>query len=132
MTACTGFLWLTALLWGGIINGTIMINEMRANHRLGILETLVLGHAYIACGLMSAQLKGADRITLQVDCTGPVKGFIVESSAFNEVRGYLKNVPVPVDKPLEDFDLSPFFGAPFPLRSDAITAILIFIFTNRR
>ena len=29
------------------MHGTRMINEMRANHELGILETLVLGRAYL-------------------------------------------------------------------------------------
>lgn len=98
---------------GVIIHGTRMVNEMRANHELGILETLVLGHAYIACGLMSANLKGNDRISLKIDCSGPIKGLIVEANAFGEVRGYLKNVPIPIDKPLVDFNLSSFFGAGF-------------------
>ncbi|MBW1940024.1 MAG: Hsp33 family molecular chaperone HslO [Deltaproteobacteria bacterium] len=98
---------------GAVINGTRMINEMRANHDLGILETLVLGHAYLGAGLMSAGLKGNDRISLQIECSGPIKGLVVEANAFGEVRGYLKNVHIPVDKPLEDFDLSPFFGIGF-------------------
>jgi molecular chaperone Hsp33 len=107
------FLLADGTVRGVIINGTIMLNEMRANHNLGIIETMVLGHAYIACGLMSAQLKGTDRITLQIDCSGPVKGLIVESNAFNEVRGYLKTEDIPVDKPLDNFNLSGFFGAGF-------------------
>ncbi|MBN2040028.1 MAG: Hsp33 family molecular chaperone HslO [Spirochaetes bacterium] len=96
---------------GCILHGTRMVSEMRANHELGILETLVLGHAYIAAGLISSNLKGTDRIKIQAECSGPIKGYIVESNAYNEVRGYLKAVPVPVDKPLENFDLSHFFGA---------------------
>ena len=39
------------------MNGTRMVNEMRANHELGVLETLVLGRAYIGAGLMAADLK---------------------------------------------------------------------------
>ncbi len=42
---------------GVIMNGTRMVNEMRANHELGILETLVLGRAYLGAGLMSADLR---------------------------------------------------------------------------
>jgi molecular chaperone Hsp33 len=96
---------------GAILHATRMVNEMRANHELGILETLVLGHAYIGAGLMSVNLKGNDRISFQVDCTGPIKGLLAETNAFGEVRGYLKNVPIPLEKPLEDFNLSPFYGA---------------------
>lgn len=98
---------------GAIFHGTRMVNEMRANHELGILETLVLGRAYLGAGLMSADLKSNDRIRLKFDCSGPLKGLDVEANAFGEVRGFLKRVPIPIDKPMDSFDLSPFFGAGF-------------------
>jgi molecular chaperone Hsp33 len=98
---------------GAVIDGSRMVNQMRWNHGLGILETLVLGHAYLGAGLMSATLKGRDRLRLQVDCSGPIKGFVVEANAAGDIRGFLKNVPIPIDKPLESFNLSPFFGAGF-------------------
>lgn len=107
------FLLADGTVRGAILHGTLMINEMRANHELGILETLVLGHAYLACCLMSANLKGNDRISLKIDCSGPIKGLITEANAFGEVRGYLKQKPIPIEKPLENFNLSPFFGAGF-------------------
>lgn len=96
---------------GAILNGTRMVNEMRANHGLGILETLVLGRSYLGAGLMTANLKGAERISIAISCSGPIKGLVVEANAFGEVRGYLKNVPIPIREPVKDFDLSPFFGA---------------------
>lgn len=96
-----------------VVNGTRMINEMRWNHELGILETLVLGHAYLGAALLSAGLKGNDRLAISVECSGPIKGLTVETNAFGEVRGYLKQVPIPIDKPPADFNLSPFFGAGF-------------------
>ena len=98
---------------GVVVKGTRMVNEMRANHELGILETLVLGHAYLAAALMCAGLKGNDRLSIGVECSGPIKGLSVEANAFGEVRGYLKQVPIPVAAPLKDFNLSPFFGAGF-------------------
>lgn len=98
---------------GAILHGTRMVQEMQANHELGVLETLVLGHAYIGAALMSATLKGNDRLSLLFECSGPIRGLVVESNAFGEVRGYLKQIPIPVEKPLESFDLSPFFGAGF-------------------
>jgi molecular chaperone Hsp33 len=97
------------------MNGTRMVNEMRANHELGILETLVLGRAYLGAGLMSADLKSNDRISIKIDCSGPIKGLVVEANAFGEVRGFLKRMPIPIEKPMESFDLSPFFGAGFLL-----------------
>jgi molecular chaperone Hsp33 len=98
---------------GVVLNGTRMVNEMRWNHELGILETLMLGHGYLATALMSANLKGNDRVKLQIECSGPVKGMIVEANAFGEIRGFLKQVPIPIDRPPKDFNLSPYFGAGF-------------------
>ena len=98
---------------GVLVNGTRMVNEMRWNHALGVLETLVLGHGYLAAALISATLKGTDRIGIDVACSGPIKGLTVEANAFGEVRGFLKQVPIPIDKPLESFDLAPFYGAGF-------------------
>ena len=96
---------------GAILNGTRMVNEMRANHGLGVLETLVLGRAYLGIALMAAGLKGSDRVAMQINCSGPIKGLSVEANAFGDVRGSLKRVPIPVAAPLEDFDLARFFGA---------------------
>ena len=96
---------------GAIVNATFLIQKMRGQHHLGILETLVLGQAYLGALLMAASMKGEERVPLQVDCAGPVKGLVAEANARLEVRGYLKNVPIPIDRPLEDFDLAPFFGA---------------------
>ncbi len=98
---------------GAVLDASRMINQMRWNHDLGILETLVLGHAYMGASLMSASLKGVDRLRLQIDCSGPIKGLLVEANASGHVRGFLKRVPIPVNKPLENFNLSPFFGAGF-------------------
>lgn len=98
---------------GALVHATRLVQEMRANHTLGVLETLVLGHAYIGGLLVASSLKGKDRVALQIECSGPVGGVVVEANAYGEVRGYLKNVPIPVENPLEDFNLSPFFGAGF-------------------
>lgn len=98
---------------GAILHGTHMIKEMRLNHELGILETLALGHAYLAAGLMTANLKQNDRIAFKIECAGPIKGLSVEASAFGEIRGYLKVNPIPIDKPPDSFDLAPLFGEGF-------------------
>jgi molecular chaperone Hsp33 len=107
------FLLADGAIRGAIMNGTRMVNEMRANHQLGILETLVLGRAYLGAALMAADLKSNDRISVKFDCSGPIKGLVVEANAFGEVRGFLKQVPIPLEKPMDSFDLSPFFGAGF-------------------
>ncbi|MDC7245219.1 MAG: Hsp33 family molecular chaperone HslO [Sphaerochaetaceae bacterium] len=96
-----------------VIQGTEMINQMRANHSLGILETLTLGHAYLAGGILASTVKGNDRVQLAIECAGPIKGISVEAWAVGAVRGYLQEVPIEVKEPLQNFDLSPFFGPGF-------------------
>lgn len=95
------------------LSGTTMVNQMRANFNLGVLETLVLGQAYIAAGLMASSVKGNDRMQIAVECGGPIGGIYVESWACGAVRGYLKNNPVHLEKPLESSDLTFLYGPGF-------------------
>ncbi len=85
------FMMADGMIRGAIVNCTCMVKEMRANHELDMTATLVLGQAYIAAALLTANLKGKDRIAINIQCSGPVKGLDVESNVFGEVRGYLKN-----------------------------------------
>ena len=99
---------------GVLVRGTNLVKEMRTRHNLSLLETLVLGHAYLAAALLATTLKGdKDRLALRVECSGPIKGLVAEANAAGEVRGYLRQNPIPLEKPLESFDQSPFFGAGF-------------------
>ncbi len=94
-------------------NCTLLVNQMRANHRTGLLESYVLGQAYVAGILLSSCVKGDDRIQLQIECGGPIKGISVESWACGAVRGYLLNNPIPLEKPLTTLDTSDLFGPGF-------------------
>lgn len=95
---------------GALLHATKLVNEMRSNHELGILESLVLGHAYTGALLLSSNLKGDDHIAIRIECEGPVKGFEVEANSFGEVRGYLFQNPILVTEPPESFDLRPYIG----------------------
>ena len=88
-------------LRAAICHTTAMVNEMRANHELGIIESLVLGQAYTAASLLTINLKGDDRIAIKIECDGAIGGLSVESNAFGEVRGFLSRVPIPVETPPE-------------------------------
>lgn len=95
---------------GAILNGTTLVNAMRANHGLGILETLALGYGYMATTLCSMQIKGQDRIRYNLDCQGPMGGMSVDADAQGSVRGYLKVDQFPLNGPVESFDLGPWIG----------------------
>jgi len=111
---CIRFLLGGKAVRGVLVHGTTLVNEMRSRHGLGLLETLVLGHACLAAALLATTLKGdKDRLALRIECSGPIKGLVAEANASGEVRGYLRQTPIPLEKPLESFDLAPFFGAGF-------------------
>ncbi len=95
---------------GALLHGTSLVNAMRANHGLGIMETLILGHAYCAVGLMASTLKEHGRIGISMECSGPVGGINVEGTARGEIRGYLRNPNIPITSEPEDFDTSEYIG----------------------
>lgn len=97
----------------GAVSATRLLNEMRANHNTGLVETYILGQGYIAGALLSGEVKGNDRIQMTIDSGGPLKGMSVEAWACGAVRGYLVNNPIPLEKPLESLDTSPIFGPGF-------------------
>lgn len=104
------FVMADGLFRGAFFNGTRFVNQMRANHNLGILETLVLGQACLCGALMIPTMKGKDRLTFRYDTCGPAAGFVVNADSTGIVNGFLLQDPIPVFKPLESWDLSPFFG----------------------
>lgn len=95
---------------GAFFNGTELINQMRVQHNLGILETMVLGQGILCAAMMIQTMKGKEHIVFKYETDGDAKGFSVEVDSTGYVRGYLLNNPIPIDKPLESWDLAPFFG----------------------
>lgn len=95
---------------GAFFNGTKLINEMRAQHNLGILETMVLGQGILCAALMIQTMKGKEHLTFRYETNGKARGFSVEVDSTGYVRGFLLNDNIPIDKPLESWDLAPFFG----------------------
>ncbi len=108
------FIMADRMIRGAIVHSTRMVNEMRANHDLGPLETLVLGQAYIAVSLLCSTLKAKkDKVSMNIQCSGPVKGLDVESNVFGEVRGYLKTQQIKIKNPAKIKYLSTLYGAGF-------------------
>ena len=95
---------------GAFFNGTQLVNQMRAQHNLGILETLILGQAMLCAALLIPTMKGREHLTFRYDTNGPAAGFSVEADSTGYVRGFLLQDKIPIEKPLENWDLSPFLG----------------------
>ena len=98
------------LFRGGLFHGTRFVNRIRAQHQLGILETLILGQAGLCAALMIQTMKGRETLQLRYETDGLATGFSVEADSRGFVRGYLLQNPIPINAPLESWDLAPFFG----------------------
>lgn len=95
---------------GAFLNGTKLINQMKLQHNLGLLETMILGQGLLCAALMIQTMKGKEHIVLKYETDGPCRGFSVEVDSSGYVRGFLLNDSIPLEKPLESWDLTPFLG----------------------
>jgi len=106
----TIFLLGDGALRGAFFHGTRFVAQMRAQHQLGLLETMILGQASLCGALLIPTMKGRDRAILRYDTNGPAAGFSVEADSSGFVRGFLLQDPVPVEHAPENWDLAPYFG----------------------
>lgn len=95
---------------GALFHGTSFVNQMRLQQNTGILETMVLGQACLCSALMIPTMTEMEHNVWRYECDGPAKGFSVEADSTGFVRGYLLEDHIPIKKPLESWDLTPFLG----------------------
>ena len=50
---------------GAFLNGTKLINQMKLQHNLGLLETMILGQGLLCAALMIQTMKGKEHIVLK-------------------------------------------------------------------
>ncbi len=95
---------------GAIFHGTRFINQLRAQHNLGILETYILGQASLCAAMSIPMMKDKEHVVIKYEGIGPVQGYSVEADSTGYVRGYIYNDHIPVKSELEDWNLTPFMG----------------------
>ncbi|MCI5665573.1 MAG: Hsp33 family molecular chaperone HslO [Spirochaetia bacterium] len=95
---------------GALFHGTRFVNQLRAQHKLGILETYILGQASLCSALTIPMMKDLEHTAIKFECNGPAEGYSIEADSTGYVRGYLYNEHIPVTKALENWDLGPFLG----------------------
>lgn len=67
---------------------TGLVAEAQARHDCSPTVTAALGRLLTGAALMGAFLKGRERITLQINGNGPVRGLVADVVAGGRVRGY--------------------------------------------
>lgn len=73
------------------IQGREMVEEARRRHDTSPVVTTALGRLLEAGAMMGMMMKGEkDLLTLQIDCSGPVKGLTVTADSHGKVKGFAK------------------------------------------
>ncbi|MDX8363155.1 Hsp33 family molecular chaperone HslO [Cytobacillus sp. IB215316] len=81
------------------VKTTETVGEAQRRQYTWPTASAALGRTMTAGVMMSAMLKGDEKITIKVDAGGPIGAIIVDSNAYGEVRGYVSN-------PQTHFDLN--------------------------
>lgn len=69
-----------------------LVEEARRRHNTSPVITAALGRLLSGGAMMGAMMKGErDLLTIQIQCSGPVKGMTVTADAFGHVKGYPVN-----------------------------------------
>lgn len=104
------FTMANGLIRGAVFNASTFVNQVRSQHNLGILETMILGQASICAALTIPMMKGMEHLSIKYSGSGSACGYSVEANSSGYVRGFLYKNPIPISKPLENWDLSEFLG----------------------
>jgi molecular chaperone Hsp33 len=70
---------------------TDIVTEAIRRHQTSPTASAALGRLLTGTLLMASTLKDFDRLSLKIDCTGPIGGIIAEATRDGGVRGYVKN-----------------------------------------
>lgn len=108
------------LIHGTASDGTIRVlaaittditAEAIRRHQPSPTVSAALGRMMTGTLLLAATLKGLDRVTVRLECDGPVGGIIAEATAEGTVRGYVKQplAELPV-RPDGKFDVAGIVG----------------------
>lgn len=75
---------------------TSLVNELQRRHHLWPVATAALGRTASIAGMMGLQLKGEERLTVQIKGDGPLGTIMVDADSNGFVRGYVHNPQVHV------------------------------------
>lgn len=80
-----------------VVKTTDVIQTAKESHQLSMLNTVLLGRALTATMLLASELKGEERVRLQMEGNGPVGMISTEANRIGEIRGYVQNPAVELE-----------------------------------
>ncbi len=86
--------------------------EAIRRHQTSPTVSAALGRMLTGTLMLGATIKDFDRLTVRIDCAGPVGGIIAEVNPAGDIRGYVRNPVAEMPaKPNGKFDVSGIVGA---------------------
>ncbi|MCG2587012.1 Hsp33 family molecular chaperone HslO [Rhodohalobacter sulfatireducens] len=93
-----------------VVKTTDVVQTAKDNHGLSLLNTVLLGRTLTAAMLLASELKGEERIKVQMEGNGPVGFLIAEANRVGEIRGYSQNPTVELDYSQPDVSIGDGIG----------------------
>ncbi len=94
-----------------VVKTTDVVQKARENHNLSLLNTVLLGRTLTAAMLLASELKGEERIKIQLEGNGPVGSIMAEANRAGEIRGYVKNPAAKLDYSSDHVSIGDGIGA---------------------
>ncbi|MFN2413208.1 MAG: Hsp33 family molecular chaperone HslO [Pyrinomonadaceae bacterium] len=90
---------------------TMIVTEAVRRHQPSPTASAALGRVLTGCLLLGSTLKDFDRLTVRLECEGPVGGITAEADNRGHVRGYMKNPEATaLPRPDGKFDVGAIIG----------------------
>jgi len=93
-----------------VVKTTDVVQTAKDNHGLSLLNTVLLGRTLTAAILLASELKGEERIKVQMEGNGPVGFLVAEANRVGEIRGYSQNPAVELDYSQPDVSIGDGIG----------------------
>ena len=93
-----------------VVKTTDVVQTAKTNHQLSMLNTVLLGRTLTAAMLLASELKGEERIKLQLEGSGPVGMITAEANRVGEMRGFVQNPSAELDYSGENVSIGDGIG----------------------
>lgn len=93
-----------------VVKTTDVVQTAKENHSLSMLNTVLLGRTLTAAMLLASELKGEERIKLQMEGNGPIGLLVAEANRVGEIRGYSQNPAIELDYSEHDVTIGDGIG----------------------
>ncbi|MDZ7719843.1 MAG: Hsp33 family molecular chaperone HslO, partial [Balneolaceae bacterium] len=93
-----------------VVKTTDVVQTAKKNHGLSMLNTVLLGRTLTAAMLLASELKGEERIKVQLQGNGPVGLLVAEANRVGEIRGYSQNPAAELDYSQPDVKIGDGIG----------------------